>query len=393
MTEQAFITLHSNNITGNINYPNRININYDAIGPGTGRITGVSITNRALPLSTTPELGSTLAKATSIRFKIDNIPFILRITSRSRVLSTPGSNGYDFYYYRVAPVDFTITDADGYISDVQVTIAPYTADILFENSEYNPFIGDTQENRQSKTIYKADRGESAVIPSNFQSILNGTATYADIQDSNYSATGWSNARYNGTKTSVANYGVASVLLGKTVQGEINTTGSSQNNICSKSLADRVVEPIFHTGTTELPQYTEISSRYKLANNITSADTEISYTYNYNATSGSIEVGSIIRIQNTTLAAGQNDEYMRVKKIFPNSLKMEVEREYVGTNPASGHTSNDRIFVILPVNLYQFDETGVNFLTVANSQVWVKDSQEILKTDIYGVVYTSSSCQV
>jgi len=158
MTEQAFITLHSSNIVGNINYPNRININYDATGPGTGRITGVSITNRALPLSTTPELGSTLAKATSIRFKIDNIPFILRITSRSRILSTLGSNGYDFYYYRVAPVDFTVTDADGYISDVQVTIAPYTADILFENSEYNPFIGDTQEHRQSKTIYKADRG-------------------------------------------------------------------------------------------------------------------------------------------------------------------------------------------------------------------------------------------
>lgn len=393
MTEQAFIALHSNSIVGNINYPNRININYDATGPGTGRITGVSITNRALPLSTTPELGSTLAKATSIRFKIDNIPFVLNVTSRSRITSAPGSNAYDFYYYRVTPVDFTITDGDGYISDVQVVIAPYTADILFENSEYNPFIGDIQENRQSKTIYKADRGESAVIPTNFQSILNETATYADIQDSNYSSTGWSNARYNGTKTSVSNYGVASVLLGRTVQGEINTTGSSQNTICSRSLADRVVEPIFHTGTTELPEYREVSSRYKLAADITSATTEISYNYGYNATSASIEVGTIIRIENTTNAAGQADEYMRVKKIFPNTLKMEVEREYVGANNASGHTANDRIFVILPVNLYQFDETGVNFLTVANSQVWIKESQEILKTDIYGVVYTSSSCSV
>ena len=136
---------------------------------------------------------------------------------KRQIQSPPGSNAYDFYYYRVTPVDFTITDADGYISDVQVLIAPYTADILFENSEYNPFIGDTQENRQSKTVFKADRGESAVIPTNFQSILNGTATYADIQDSNYSATGWSNARYSGTKTSVANYGVAPVLLGRTVQ--------------------------------------------------------------------------------------------------------------------------------------------------------------------------------
>jgi len=393
MTEQAFITLHSSNIVGNINYPNRININYDATGPGTGKITGVSITNRALPLSTTPELGSTLAKATSIRFKIDNIPFILSIRSRSRIQSPPGSNAYDFYYYRVTPVDFTITDADGYISDVQVLIAPYTADILFENSEYNPFIGDTQENRQSKTIFKADRGESAVIPTNFQSILNGTATYADIQDSNYSATGWSNARYKGTKTSVANYGVTPVLLGKTIQGEINTTGSAQSIICSRALADRVVEPIFHTGTTELPEYREVRSRYKLAASITSADTEISYTYGYNAASGSIEVGNIIRIQNTANTAGQNDEYMRVKKIFPNTLKMEVEREYVGAGAASGHTANDLIFVIQPVNLYQFDETGVNFLTVANSQVWIKDSKEILRTDIYGVVYTSSLCSV
>jgi len=268
MTEQAFITLHSSNIVGNINYPNRININYDATGPGTGKITGVSITNRALPLSTTPELGSTLAKATSIRFKIDNIPFILSIRSRSRIQSPPGSNAYDFYYYRVTPVDFTITDAD-----------------------------------------------------------------------------------------------------------------------------RVVEPIFHTGITELPEYREVRSSYKLAATITAFDTEISYTYGYNEGTGSIEVGNIIRIQNTSNAVGQNDEYMRVKKIFPNSLKMEVEREYVGAGAASGHTANDLIFVVQPVNLYQFDETGVNFLTVANSQVWIKDSQEILKTDIYGVVYTSSSCQV
>ena len=67
----------------------------------------------------------------------------------------------------------------------------------------------------------------------------------------------------------------------------------------------------------MPEYREVRSRYKLAASITSANTEISYTYGYNAASGSIEVGNIIRIQNTALTAGQNDEYMRVKKIFPN----------------------------------------------------------------------------
>jgi hypothetical protein len=85
MTEQAFITLHRDSIIGNINYPGRININYDATGPGTGRITGVSITNRALQGSTTPELGSTLAKLTSLRFKIDNVPFTLSILSSSSI--------------------------------------------------------------------------------------------------------------------------------------------------------------------------------------------------------------------------------------------------------------------------------------------------------------------
>lgn len=390
MTEQAFITLHKNDIVGNINFPNRININYDPTGPGTGRITGVSITNRALQQSTIQELGSTLVKVTSISFKIDGVPFTLRVSGRSRYLHTPGLGGYDFYYYRVVPVNFTITDADGYISDVQVTLAPYTGDLLFANSEYNPFIGDTQELRQSKTIFKADRGESAVIPTNFQSILDGTATYADIQDSNYTTTGWSNARYRGTKTSVDNYGVAPVLIGRTVQGEINTTGSLETNICSKSLADRVVEPLFHTGNTELPQYSEVSSRYRTSLAMSTTTQFLDYKYGFNPTSGSIEVGSIIKVLST--GVGYDDEYMRVKKIYPNTLRMEVERGYIGSTPA-GHNADDQILVISPVNIYQFDETGVNFITVANSKVWIKDSQEILKTDIYGVVYTSSSCSV
>jgi hypothetical protein len=391
MTEQAFIALHRDTLVGNINFPNRININYDVTGPGTGRITGVSITNRALQGSTTPELGSTLSKLTSIRFKIDNIPFILTVISRSRYLQTPGSNGYDFYYYRVVPVDFTVTDADGYISDVQVTVTPYTADILFDNSEYNPLIGDTQELRKSKTVFKADRGESAIIPTNFQSILDGTATYADIQDSNYTNTGWSNARYTGTKTSVINYGVSPVLVGRTIQGEVNTTGSAKNTICSRSLADRVVEPIFHTGTTDLPEYKEVVSNYKVAAAMSLTSTMLEYTYGSNSASGSIEIGSIIQVIST--GEGKGPEYMRVKNIYPDLEKMEVERGYQGLSSEYLHGENDAINVVLPVSLYQFDESGVNFISIANAQVWVKDSRDILKTDIYGVVYRSSSCSV
>jgi hypothetical protein len=391
MTEQAFITLHRDTLVGNINFPNRININYDVTGPGTGRITGVSITNRALQGSTTPELGSTLSKLTSIRFKIDNVPFTLNVLSRSRYLQTPGSNGYDFFYYRVVPVDFTVTDADGYISDVQVTVTPYTADILFDNSEYNPLIGDTQELRKSKTVFKADRGESAIIPTNFQSILDGTATYADIQDSNYTNTGWSNARYTGTKTSVINYGVSPILVGRTIQGEVNTTGSAKLTICSRSLADRVVEPIFHTGNTDLPEYKEVSSRYKVAADMSTATTMLEYTYGFNSASGSIEVGSIIQV--ISAGSGAGNEYMRVKNIYPDLEKMEVERGYQGISQQYLHNSGDEIKVVLPVSLYQFDESGVNFISIANAQVWVKDSQDILKTDIYGVVYRSSSCSV
>jgi hypothetical protein len=84
--------------------------------------------------------------------------------------------------------------------------------------------------------------------------------------------------------------------------------------------------------------------------------------------------------------------MRVKDIYPDLKKMEVERNYQGLSLAYLHNTSDLVRVILPVSLYQFDETGVNFISVANSQVWVKDSQDILMTDIYGVVYTSSSCQ-
>jgi hypothetical protein len=48
---------------------------------------------------------------------------------------------------------------------------------------------------------KVELDNGSTVPSNFEQLISGSATKADVQDSNYSSKSWSNIRYNGSRQS------------------------------------------------------------------------------------------------------------------------------------------------------------------------------------------------
>jgi len=81
-------------------------------------------------------------------------------------------------------------------SSLLLNISP---DIInFDNSDDNVIINNAVTSKYS-TIYQDIDYSTGLVPTNFSLLASGNADYAPIQDSNYTATGWANSRYKGSK--------------------------------------------------------------------------------------------------------------------------------------------------------------------------------------------------
>ena len=71
----------------------------------------------------------------------------------------------------------------------------------FEWSDYNAIFGNVDISQYSQTFMQIDYNTGGTIPTNFELLYSGSAAKASIQDSNYTQTGWSNGRYDGSSNS------------------------------------------------------------------------------------------------------------------------------------------------------------------------------------------------
>ena len=70
----------------------------------------------------------------------------------------------------------------------------------FANSDDNAIFNNV-DIPQYSSIYQDIDYSTGLIPTNFNLLISGNASYAFVQDSNYTATGWINSRYNGSRAS------------------------------------------------------------------------------------------------------------------------------------------------------------------------------------------------
>lgn len=198
---------------------------------------------------TVPASGSTLVEVS------------LEIINRGRYKGVLENTNY--YYFSVKPVtikyqpepewlidSYLATNRSADFKHKSVNFTPYLQLKNYVYSDYYPLINNAQENRLSTFAQQSDRVGSGINPTNLSEIRNQTADYAAVQDSNYTDTGWTNARYVGTNTSATSYkGVTPVIAGSSFQGEIYTSASSAEIICGRNLADRVVVELLQSSPT------------------------------------------------------------------------------------------------------------------------------------------------
>jgi hypothetical protein len=125
-----------------------------------------------------------------------------------------------------------------------------------------------------------------------------------------------------------------------------------------------------------------STRYELLQQVGPGTTTILYKINATPVTGSLEIGSIIKV-------GNKAELLRITNIEPGFNRLVVTRGYLGTTSVTLNAT-DRITVVKPLKIFKAGIGGANIVASTNTKVWVKESQEILFTDSYGLVYSSSS---
>lgn len=396
MTTTEFLFLHSANTAANINTESRINVNTVINGNGTGTITGVTVTvsTRAdwnTPASQTNQLDleNVLLVATSIRFTVDNQVYTLPIVNRSKYISRYNDKS-NYYYFEVTPTIFNIT-ANTYTLTppvIDVTFLPFVQDEKYEYSDSNPLISNALENRVSTYIQQADRQNLGAKPANLIQILDRTATPAQTQDSNYSSTGWSNARYVGSATDAQDFkGIPPAITGKLFTGELNPSSSADLLICSRSISDRILSELLFTGDTELPTFEGfVKTRYEIDVDILGNTSTVTYRFNTTPPTGSLEIGSIIRVRR---GPSIEPELMRVEKLEPELSRLQVTRGYLSTE-IQDLEAEDKLEVLKPLRIFKIDSTTANIVSATNNKIWIKESKEILSTDSYGIVYSSNN---
>ena len=84
--------------------------------------------------------------------------------------------------------------------DFQLIVDPSTLQ-LEANNYANPIFNNAIESRPSSIYQDVDYSTGVISPTNFDLLISNNATLATIPDSNYTQTGWTNGRYNGSRNS------------------------------------------------------------------------------------------------------------------------------------------------------------------------------------------------
>jgi len=141
-------------------------------------------------------LESTLNQVTSIKFTINGEEI------ETPVIQISKQNQY--FYLETTPTSISVLPVE---DDVEGTPTEFSVEFIFfpyvtskfDNSDFNALQGNATAIIKSTAALEVDRDTDNINPSNLDAIISKTATPAQIQYSNYTTTGWSNARYSGTK--------------------------------------------------------------------------------------------------------------------------------------------------------------------------------------------------
>ena len=155
-------------------------------------------------------------------------------------------------------------------------------------------------------------------------------------------------------------------------------------IVSQSLANRTLQPLFHTGKQLTPTYEIASSSFGLRTVLSTSGTlaPIEALDNTKPATGSFETNTLIKV---------NQEKMRITNYYENNntTYLELTRGLFNT-PQVAHNQATVVETVLPTFIYSYDSVLRRETTISNAKVWVEETANIYYTDAFGAVYSGSS---
>ena len=429
MTESTFIALHTQTGSNILNIPGRLHLNVNPVNQNSsnGVIISAIVHVNAYSIDGNTQLGYTsietaLQQVEKIQFSFHGDEYVLDINT-----TTFYSTNHAFYYFTIDPIYITnifdSTIGTTGLSIENVTFTPYLAELDFAFSDANTLFSNASEQRESTILMQSDRSggstnleSTGVLPSNIEALLNETADKAQVQDSTYNDTGWSRARYKGSKTDPDdNAGVSPALSGRSFKGESFSKDATTDYICQSD--NRIQQEFFHDGNTQLPKFSISAGEpvgdppepVEITKLITSLDGGNIQSDTVTVAAGATTLfhttipiantlypGDIITLD-TPLTSGE--EYMRV--VSSNASSTVVERDVYRTripNQNSGnyydYSNQAKIYKLEEYVIYTLDMTGQSRLnSVGSSRIYVEGNNSIIETNKAGLLTSSSFCPV
>ena len=394
-------------------YPRRLNIWYSDTAPYT--ILGVSIPTLTAPPNS-QDISSYIETLTKVTLPLTTGGNI-RVTILSKIKQTVSDQssptGTSTYYIcTIAPVE--IPQPTGPLLTGAAGFSPSIIKGEFTNGDYDALLGNVEESRTSDYIMQSDRYKVGTLenpsytgPLNIDQLISTSASRADVQDSLYSDTGWTNARYVGSSTNRASYGVTPAEGGLVFKGAFYPKGVETDQVKYQiSSSQAIYQDFFYSGQGTTPGLSSVNTLFQLtgSNNVPTFD---NLYYNFETTMylkvplssptppTPLQAGDLITIGNTTTPGTE------LIKVVTSSNPVlygtyalyfiTVIRGYLGdptlfsTYQTFNPNQSPPLFVRKSVLSTIYKVEGNKLQPVPEGKLVVKESGAILKLDPYGVV--------
>ena len=380
-------------------HDNTVNVWYTDTAPTTVLGITIPILAPGLPVGE-QDISSYLSQITNITIPLTTGELVT-LDVLTRYLINPLSNS-PYYYFDVTPHVITSPTYQTIVNGA-VSISPSINGEEFNASPYNILQGLIETQRQSNYIMESDRYKVGTLarptytgPINIESLLSGSATKAQIQDSLYSDTGWSNGRYNGTKTSQIDFKVIPSITGKTFEASEYPLSTVNAQIRYQQSGSQVIySTFFYSGKGDVPGLSSENTHYILTGSGYTTTTPF-LDVKLDGSSGALfplpKVGDLVSFsQFDTYQAGRELCYVSdigIINLATNHYRLFVNRNIGGIVPGDTPTVSppDLLVKVEPVQIYNIK--GSQLSGVPKGKLLVKETGQIVTLNSLGFIVSS-----
>lgn len=363
LTQQEFLTIADL-------YPGEVNI--WCTEPAPVQVLGVTV---PVVDNQGSNVENILKQVQTITLPVDrnsNTSVELKVTSRV----IRGTVPFRYYFFTVEPKDITVYTSfdptqNEQIQDGRAILLPNLRGGSFSVSDYNVTLNTAQDNRHSDYILRSTSN-----------------TFADIQDSLYSDTGWVNARYDGTPTNSQTYlSIESAILGSSLEGTYYPIQTSDTEINNIDISERSYLEYFHnslqpypSSSVEKPALFNLNQSYTITDSVLVAYPELS-----NRPIITYQPGDLLK------KSEQGTEVMKVVSMTrltaANDYRLEVVRGWNNTTRET-FQNGDLLYKLGSIRMFELEKNKPS--PVKQGKIRLKDTGYIVYTDLLGYVISGST---